>query len=217
MMYQELQQYLVLHRQLPVPGIGTFVINRTPADIDFANRVVNPPVFSIGFEPGDATISRRLYSWLAAVLHVSERDAVIRFNDFIYELKSRVQAGEKLVWAGVGTLSKGLGGEIRFETDVMDIRAGEPVPAVKVLREKAEHTVRVGEDQRSSAEMLERLLPSQAKKQPLWAIALIVALIAFVFIAVYFSTNGFEASSAGNQKKLEPTPAAPTQRSIRQM
>jgi hypothetical protein len=214
-MYQELQQYLILYRQLPVPGVGTFVVDRKPADIDFANRVVNPPQFSINFEPREVSISRKLYAWLAASLGVSERDAVIRFNDFSFDLKARVQAGEDLNWAGVGRLSKGLAGEIKFETEVKDMPVGAPVPAVKVIREKAEHTVRVGEDQRSSFEMLERLVPATAKRQPLWAVALIVALAAFVFIAVYFSVNGFSASSASNKAKLTPAADSPSQRTVR--
>ncbi len=214
-MFQELHQYLILHRQLQIPGVGTLMLVRKPADIDFANRVVNPPAFSIVFDAGEATVSRKLYNWLAAVLGISERDAVIRFNDFTYDLRSRVQSGEVLDWSGVGKLSKGLGGEIRFESELIDQPAGEPVPAVKVLREKAEHTVRVGEDQRSSAEMLERLLPGETRRQPFWAIALVIALIAFVFIAVYFSVNGFEARSAANKSKLSPAPDVPTQRSIR--
>ena len=115
-------------------------------------------------------------------------------------------AGEKLEWDGVGTLSKGLAGEIRFEAALKGLAVGTPVPANKVIRENAEHTVRVGEDQKTSTEMLERLVPADEKRSYWWAAALVIGLLAFVFIAWYFSSNGFKTSSTGTTSPARKTP-----------
>ncbi len=58
-MYGELYQYLVLHKQLNIPGIGTFLVERKPADIDFVNKVVNPPAYTVALHHGNATTSKK--------------------------------------------------------------------------------------------------------------------------------------------------------------
>ena len=203
-MYGELYQYLVLHKQLNIPGIGTFLVERKPADIDFVGKIVNPPAYTIALHHGNTTPSKKVFNWLSDVFNISERDALSRFNDFAFELRDKVMAGDKLQWDGIGTLSKGLAGEIRFDASLKGMSIGEPIPANKVIRENAQHTVRVGEDQKTSTEMIEWLSPAEEKKSYWWAAALIIGLLAFVFIAWYFSTKGLNTTSTGNQQKLEP-------------
>ena len=207
-MYGELYQYLILHKQLNIPGIGTFLLERKPADIDFVNKMANPPAYSIALHHGNTTPSTNVFNWLSSTLNISERDALTRFNDFALDIKDKVLAGDKLHWNGIGTLSKGMAGEIRFEASLKDLKAGSPVPAIKVIREHAEHPVRVGEQEKTSSEMVEMLAPAVPiigeKKVHWWGIALIAGLLACIFIAIYFSSKGLNTSSAGNQQKLEP-------------
>lgn len=203
-MYGELYQYFILHKQLNIPGIGTFLLERKPANIDFINKIADPPAYTVALHHGNTTPSKNIFSWLASSLDISEPDALIKFNDFALDIKDRVLAGDKLQWNGIGSLSKGMAGEIRFEASLKDMKAGEPVPAIKVIRENARHSVRVGEQRKTSTEMIEMLATAEEKKTYWWAIALITGLLAFIFIAIYFSSNGLTTSSAANQKKLTP-------------
>jgi hypothetical protein len=203
-MYGELYQYLVLHKQLNVPGVGTFQLERKPADLDFVNKTVNPPSHTISLHHGLATPQKRLFTWLASALGISERDAVIRFNDFVFDLKDQVQSGQKLEWKGIGTLSKGLAGEIRFDPMLKDQPEGMPVPAVKVLREHAEHKVRVGEDEKTSSEMIELLHVTEKKRSYRRMVAWIVAILAILFIVFYFSINGWNTATTANHQKVAP-------------
>ena len=203
-MYGELYQYFILHKQLNIPGIGTFLLERKPANIDFINKIADPPAYTVALHHGNTTPSKNIFSWLASSLDISEPDALIKFNDFALDIKDRVLAGNKLQWNGIGSLSKGMAGEIRFEASLKDMKAGEPVPAIKVIRENARHSVRVGEQRKTSTEMIEMLATAEEKKTYWWAIALITGLLAFIFIAIYFSSNGLTTSSAANQKKLTP-------------
>jgi len=175
-MYGELYQYLILHKQLNIPGIGTFLVERKPADIDFVNKIVNPPAYTIALHHGNTTPSKNVFSWLASTLNISEPDALTRFNDFALDIRDKIIAGDKLQWNGIGILSKGMAGEIRFEASLKDMKAGTPVPAIKVIREHAEHSVRVGEQEKSSSEMIEMLAPSEERKTHWWGIALIAGL-----------------------------------------
>jgi hypothetical protein len=208
-MYNELYQYLILHRQLNIPGVGTFMLERKPADIDFANKVVNPPSYTVALHHGNETAPARQFNWLADALDLPEGDAIDQFNDFVTNLKNDILAGKKLQWKGVGILSKGLAGEIRFESTMKDSPAGEPVPAAKVLREKAAHTVRVGEDEKTSDEMIEFLNPAQKRRSYEWIMTLIVAVLALAFLTWHFMQSGLNTPT-GSQQKISPKEETPT-------
>ena len=208
-MHGELYQYLVLYKQLNIPGIGTFLLDRTPAEADFPNRLINPPTYSVSLHHGNSHASKNLFRWLSTVLDISERDAVIRFNDFAYHLKNKLQSGDIFQWNGLGTLSKGLAGEIRFDSAMKDLATDPPITAVKVLRENAAHSVRVGEDERTSTEMIELLNPEERHKSYFWAIAIVLLLVSFLFIGYYFSKHGLRSSSAANQQRVESMKTSP--------
>ena len=202
-MYAELYSYLILHKNLPVPGIGTFLLQRHSAVADFSNRIILPPSYSIALDTKEQTPAMNFYKWLSQALSSSDHEAVTRFNDFVFSMKNRLANGDIINWNDVGTISKGLGGEVRFipqEKIVLE----EPVAAEKVIREKAEHMVRVGEDEKTSEEMTTFLNQTEEKKSLWWAAALVIGLIAVVFLGWYFSENGVEVNSTANSKKVSP-------------
>jgi hypothetical protein len=65
-MYSELYQYLLQHKELPVPGIGTFLLERKSARVDFPNKLINPPSYTIALQPGSYVPGQGFFSWLAA-------------------------------------------------------------------------------------------------------------------------------------------------------
>ncbi len=215
MMYGELYQYFILHKELNMPGIGTFQLERTPATADFPNKVINAPSFSIALQHDTITPQKSFFNWLAQALQVSDRDAVVRFNDFAFELKQKIRNGDKITWDGVGTLSSGLAGEIRFEPALKNKTLEAPVKAEKVIREKSEHMVRVGEDERTSDEMLELLNQPLDQRNYWWAWALIAGLLITMFIGWYFSENGLQVMSSGNNHKIKPAEPAGTYQELR--
>ncbi|HUR64755.1 MAG TPA: hypothetical protein VMZ03_00260 [Chitinophagaceae bacterium] len=203
MMYPELYQYLLQYKQLTVPGIGTFLVERKPARVDFPNKQIFPPVFSISMQQPGNFPARDFFAWLSKMLGISDRDAIVRFNDFAFDMKKQVDSGDAIDWTGVGMIRKGLAGEIKF------VAAGplineEPIPAAKVLRENAEHTVRVGEEEKTSVQMAEMLAQPGEKKSYWWALPLVMVLLAVIFIGWYLSEHGMETASSSNRKKLVP-------------
>lgn len=204
-MYGELYQYLILHRQLNLPGIGRLCIEKKPARFDVADKVINPPAFSIALQHDNSNPPKNFFNWLALKLGITDRDAIIRFNDFLFDLKKQLAAGNKLEWEGVGTISKGLAGDILLNPSLTDHSPGTAVAAIKVLRDNAQHIIRVGEDERTSSEMQEILHHSEeGGKSYWWVAALVLVILSIIFIGYYFSVNGMSTSAAANQKKLEP-------------
>ena len=207
MMYAELYQYLISHNKLPVPGIGTFLVDRKPAANDFFSKRINPPVYSMSLHPVANTPSISFFNWLGNALHISDQDAVLHFNNFIVDVKQQISNGGIIDWNGVGVLSKSLAGEIKFKPAEPKPGFQKPVVAEKIIRQNAEHMVRVGEDNKTSAQMVEMLKQPDEKKSFWWAYALSLALLAFVFLGWYFSEHGLDISSTANTETITPLEA----------
>lgn len=204
MMYTELYQYLIQHKQLPVPGIGTFLSERKSAEFDFANRKVNPPSYSIVLNPGGHLPGQPFFAWLANLLGISGREAIFRFNDFAFDMKKQISEGAVIEWNGVGTLKKGLAGDVKLTPLVRALIVEKPITAINVTREKPKHMVRVGEDEMTSAEMTKMLNKQEEKKSYWWIYPLAVAILATIFISWYFLAKGVEVAATANTIKLVP-------------
>ena len=202
-MYRELYQYLVQHKELPLPGIGTFIIERRPAAFDFPNKLILQPAYSVRLRTDSYIPGPPFFGWLAANLGVSTREAIFRYNDFTFDLRKNISEGGSVDWKGIGHLSKALSGEVKFvAAHVFDRES--PVKAERIIRENAEHMVRVGEDQRSSTEMTAYLNQQNEKKIIWWGISLAIAILALMFIGWYLSEHGIESHSVANTSKLVP-------------
>ncbi len=202
-MYPVLYQYLITNKRLLLPGIGTLIVEREPARIDFPNRQILPPGYRLIMCEASGKPPADFYAWLGAASGYSQVDAVVRFNDFSFELKKILDKGNVIHWEGVGIIRKGLGSGFRFEPHESSLVL-QPVGASKIIREKSTHSVRVGEDEKTSAEMTELLTRPVAGKSSWWIAALITGLLALTFTGWHFMKNGVAASSMANQKKLLP-------------
>ncbi|MDP4262346.1 MAG: hypothetical protein Q8941_07425 [Bacteroidota bacterium] len=207
-MYQDLYEYLILNRQLNLPGIGTFLIERKPAETDISHRQINSPAYTITLQPDNSTPAKRFFYWLADKLNIHYHEAIVRFNSFVFDLRSQVLSGSKVTWANMGTLTRGMTGEIRFDGGIKDFSFDPPVSAARIIREKAVHTVRVGEQEKTSVEMTEWLNPEEKARSYWWAPSLIVAILLAIIIGLYFSQEGASVSSAGNQQTITPQKAS---------
>lgn len=209
-MFNDLYEYLILYKKLNVPGIGTFLLERKPAVTDLTHRQVNPPAFTIVFTNNHDTPARKFFLWLAGRLGIHYHEAIVRFNSFVYDLKDQLSAGSKITWHNVGTLTRNISGDYRFESALQDQHFDQPVSAARIIREKAVHQIRVGEEEKTSEEMIERLHPPPKALSYWWAPALIVAIVLLIALGLYYSQQGDNSSSFGNQKRLDVQEAAPT-------
>lgn len=212
-MYAELYQYLLQYKKLAVPGVGTFLLERNPASIDFLNKQALPPRYSFKLDAAAKNPSKSFFNWLGAALHVTDLDAIIQFNNFVFDIKKQLAEGAVIKWKGVGEIKKGLDGGIRFNTAEPHF-SEQQVPAIKVLRHKVEHTVRVGEDHKTSVEMIEMLSHTEEKRSYWWAWGLVLGLLAVLFLGWYFSENGVDPDATANKKKLVLPASTATYRQV---
>lgn len=213
-MYAELYRYFIQYKKLYLPGIGNFILERKPAEADFVNRCIHSPSYSILLQREQLKPSSSFFLWLAAVFNTSEKEAIIRFNDFLFNLKKEINSGSRVEWKGIGVISKGLGDTIRFTPAEIELPV-KTIHAEKVIREKAEHAVLVGERERTSVEMTEILSARVGRKSIWWVLPLSIALLAFMFIGWYLSKYGMNVSSVSNTKKSTPAVSIDTYKEIK--
>jgi hypothetical protein len=204
-MYEALYRFLVRYRKIDLPGIGAVALQMQSSRSEFVNRAFLPPAYFFSLEKGRETPSRKLFSWLAINLSLTEREAVLKFNDFIWDLQNQLATGKEVTWDGVGVFKKEATGEINFNGFRNNLSFLEEVVAEKVIRENAEHTVRVGEFEKTSTQMTEILSGDAIVKEKsfywwVWPLAAIIAIL--IFLGWYFSEHGISSSSTGNNQKI---------------
>ena len=202
-MQKTLYEFLVLNRSVSLPGIGTIFIRRDRAQHDFGDRQFISPTIYYTLDPRNDEPSKKLFAWLSASLNVSELDAAKSLHDFSLSLKNRLSEKGEVIWENVGKLRRDIAGNVKLDSVTVALQSEQPVTVEKVIREKYEHTVLVGEQEKTSVEMEEYFAETAPGRNYMWIIAIVLVVLCIMFIGWYFSEKGFTPSSAGNKSILK--------------
>ncbi len=201
-MFQVLNAYLFQHRSISVPGLGTIYLETFSASVDVADRTILPPLYQFRFDKYFDSPDREFFAYIASQRNVLDYEAIKWYNEFSLDLRHRIRTEEKVDWEGVGILKKGEGGSVVFEPAPASGLFMAPTPAIRVNRQNAQHTLLVGDQERTNVEMNEWLLEEEVvnkRKRSWWIIALVLALLALIALGWHFYSNGW---SIGNQNSL---------------
>lgn len=200
-MFQVLNAYLFQHRSISIPGLGTIYLETFSANADVADRTILPPAYRFRFDKYFDAPDREFFSYIASQENILDYEAIKLYNEFSFDLRNRIRSEEKVSWDGVGILKKDDTGNILFEQVPEKDHFMLPTPAMRVNRQNAQHTLLVGDQERTNVEMNEWLTEDAAagKKRSWWIIALILAILALAILGWHFSSNGW---SFGNQIKM---------------
>lgn len=203
-MYEALYRFLIRYKKIDLPGIGAIALQMKSSRSEFISRSFLPPAYFFSLGKSKEMTSRKLFSWLAANFRVTEREAVVKFNDFLFDLKRRLETGQQITWEGVGVFKKESTGEIEFTSFINNLPFLEEVTAEKVIRENAEHTMLVGEYEKTSTQMTEILAGDVAAKRKSywWVWPLAAIIVTLIFLGWYFSEHGISSSTTGNNHKI---------------
>jgi hypothetical protein len=229
-----LVSYLLQHKSISIPGLGSMYIERIPAQTDFVNRRILPPDYHFRFDKYFDAPDKDFFTYLAKQQNIADYEAIKWYNEWAYELRSKIREGQIVEWAGIGTLKKDISGEILFESAGRIPSLQEPTPANRVIHTHSQHTMLVGdqevtrkisnidnapaatdennvisgnEQQQASNEPYQYPWEEdKPKKKGWWFFALIVAALALgvIFFRVYKS--GFVTSAAGNHQPINAAP-----------
>ena len=202
-MQDSLYEFLLLNKKLSLPGIGTISLCQSSAQHDFSNKQFVAPASFFSIDPGNDKPSKKLFDWLSSSQNITEWEAIKSVNDFSFDLKKKLSEFGEVSWEKVGMFRRNSNGDLKLDPQNILLQSEPPVTAEKVIRIKSEHTVLVGEKEKSSIEMEEYFAESPAKKNYTWLIAVILTVLAVMFIGWYFSEKGFSTSAAGNQSVIK--------------
>lgn len=188
-MIELLKEYLLVKKRLPLAGLGVLHWERESARFDLGNRQFLPPRVNYSFSADPQEPTSELSEWLAARMGLDATEAMAKYRRFCEELIQLLASGNKPSWTGWGQWVKDEHGGIQFITDTGGTRLS-PVTANKVIRDHAEHMVRVGEDNRSSVEMSQLLL----KKEINYPIERIITWCWLVLAALWLSWHFYNRS-----------------------
>lgn len=195
------------NKRLPLSGLGLLQTVTHPAQLDIGNRQLLPPVATIAFSADTATaLTEDMMEWLTARTGQSTRQVTQQYQGFIDELLSSLQKNKLVEWKGWGAWSQTDQGVISFTASPTPLAAA-PVPAEKIIRQDAEHQIRVGEDSRSSEEMA-RMLSKKKKNYPfeswiMWSWLIAVSL----YLGWQLYTRQFKADSFADPSLIKTTDA----------
>lgn len=207
-MYESLYRFLIKYKKLVLPGIGTIALHLRPSISEFADRAFSPPGYFFTLERADEVPRGKLFSWLASHFSITDSEAVIRFNEFVFDLTRKLKQGKEIHWQKVGSFQKELTGEIKFTSAKEELSWLENVPGEKIIRENVEHRMLVGEVEKTSTEM-NKLLSSATieKKYQWWFWPAVVVVAILIFLGWYFSTYGMTNAPTGNHSNISPADA----------
>jgi nucleoid DNA-binding protein len=184
-----LHEFFIQNGSLSLPGIGVFRLMRISAQVDFANRRMIPPSYTVRYDHRGEAPTKDLFGYLSMKTGTDDLEAVRLLNHFAFDMKDRLQHGQDVELVGLGRLLPDRGSGFGFEPNRMTFDFTSEVEARRVVHKDAELTLVVGDEEKTSAEMQEIL--TEWKEKPglmsrFWFRALFVAVTALLIIASRF-------------------------------
>lgn len=197
-----LQKYLFQYKNLVLEGMGTIRIKPVGALLDFPNRQLHAPAVELVFSTQEQSAAH-LYHWLAKELQCSPFDA----REQVHQLTNRFQADlskhQQAMWPFLGSFERNADGSIGFSSLWKPVSA-VPVEAERVIRSGASHTIRVGEEMRTNAEM-EQLIQTRNRSTRAywWVAALVLFFVSVAAIIVFVSDHKMHWLRQSNYHPIE--------------
>lgn len=172
--------------------MGTIQLVQVPAQLNVADKTIQPPTFSAELKE-DATVPDHQLAYLSAALHTDKESVRQSLNELGAALEERIQ-GDGFHWNGIGTIR-------RFGKIERDITALAPLPAERVMRQDAEHTVLVGDQHMTSSEIAGLKEAPAGKRRSIFVlIGWIVLLLSLLFIIFILYQGKFRIGASGSKQ-----------------
>lgn len=208
-MFHILHQYLIQHKSLSLPGLGTLELQNIPAISNFSAHLVEPPMQKIIFDDMHDAPDKNLFQFVAARLDIEEWEAIKQVNDFSYEIKNQLKQKGEVEWDRVGVLLTEPGGSIILNAKTITYDFMEPVPALRIIRTGASHTILRGDTEvneiflRQQAEF-DEIFPEHnttGSNRNWWVWAAVIAIIATSLLFLHLYNSEFSLNSIHNTQK----------------
>lgn len=199
-----LHSYLILHKNLSLPGLGTIYVERTPAQSDFINRQIIPPSYHYRFDRYFDSPDKDFFLYLADQKNIADYEAIKLYNEWSAAIRETIRTEKSAELVQIGRLMQDESGELVFEPFSIISSGLEPVMAERLIRVNAEHNMIVGERETTSAEMSRYFEEkSVVARESWWLYALIVAAISLTAIFFHYYRHGNTIHSSSNHQPVK--------------
>ena len=103
-MVEEIQRLLLTHNCVIVPGLGAFIGNYKPANIQLQEHKIYPPSKNIAFNKVLQTNDGLLINAIAHTKNLSFQEAETSINEFVRQCKSSLQQNRSFLFKDIGKL-----------------------------------------------------------------------------------------------------------------
>jgi hypothetical protein len=203
MMQDLLRKYLSSgHTFISLPGLGTIASEETSARIDFPNHLLYPPGFTITYSV-EQKDNHQLINWIEQEEQINADEASAQIHAIAVTLRYELNHNAKTELKGIGSFIRNEDGQLIFAADESLHAYLAPVHAGKIIRQDAEHTIRVGEDEKTNTEMQELLSAGEPKLSYKWWMgALALLVLAVVILWLFASGHAAAWRIQGNDQKI---------------
>lgn len=190
-----LTKYLIRYKKVCIPHVGTFEIVQQSPQLNVVDKLVPPPAFKARYIEQDS-VPEHQFDFFAASYEEKQRLKQELFS-FGERLKNKISQSS-FYWDGLGTL-RYKSNHVVFEPEEIQLYSLQPVPAQKVLREKVQHNVLVG-DVEMTSDQVNEVLTREEYKRPWFILAgWIIFILAVIAIIVFLYLKNFQTASTGMQ------------------
>ncbi len=199
-MHHLIASYLFQNKNCPLPGLGNLSLTGGEANADFTNKVINAPIASINFVPGE-TNATGLLSFVATSTNSSTYEATEALDHFCDNLKNNITVDSPARLEGVGDFFVNNNGDINFEPVQLPAEFLQQVKAERVIHPQAEHSILVGDKETTNTLMTEFFNEDAVVKDRWWIWAIVLGLIGLTILLIYFN-DADGSAQFGNAIKL---------------
>lgn len=207
---QVLYRYFSLNGMVHIPGLGQLNLCRIPAINDFIGKKILPFSYVIRYDRWEEKMPDDQLNYIQKHIGLETDNLLSALKMLEEDMKTRLQAEGKIEWQGVGSFILNEQGDILFHQKNHATVTHTDVRYKHVLREKIDHPVIVGEQEKTLAEMEEYFEDKTTKNFFRgWKLG---ALILFLLIIATLSARFL----IGNYSIFEPTlsPLHPAEPSV---
>ena len=148
-MLYHLTRYLLQYKQVCIPHAGTLQLIQQPPVLNVPDKLLEPPAYSFEWTPEENPSVHQLI-FLQRSMRQETSGVQNQLQSFGLLFKQKLQNGG-FVWEGLSTVTnEGQGLPV-------SLPCLQAVPAEKVIRQDALHTVLVGDKELTSAQVLEKM------------------------------------------------------------
>lgn len=186
-----LTAYLIQQKKLSIPGVGTLRLVQHPAQLNVAEKRIEPPSFSV--EVGaEEEVSIHQLNFLNNTLGQKDEGSLQSLQSFGRAMHRQMNEGG-FEWERIGTFSATL--------PAVSVAALEPVYAEKVIRQDVSHTMLVGERELTSAQVADLKTKDKSGRKFVLSISIgwLLLLLSLVGIAFLLYSGRFKTSAAGSK------------------